>query len=69
MSSQITNIRSRLKEDARGLREVVDFECRGVPVTITAPRDVLLSDDEPSRRWIVKRYGYLLAHIPETVRP
>ena len=47
MSSQITNIRSRLKEDARGLREVVDFECR----------------------WIVKRYGYLLAHIPETVRP
>jgi hypothetical protein len=61
--NEIRNIRWRLVETPK-VHDVYDFEYDGVTCTIAAPLDVMLSDNEASRRWIAKHSGFLLAHLP-----
>ena len=61
VADAIQNVRNGpIREDARGVRGTVVFDYLGTEVVIGEPRDVLLSDDPLSRRWIADRYGWLL---------
>lgn len=61
VAKSITNIRWRLKEnEGKEPHGVIDFECAGTPVTITEPSDVILDDNDLSRKWIADNYGWLL---------
>lgn len=63
MHTEITDIDYHIRQ--RDNVGIISFKFRGFPCQFREPLDVIIGNDDASKKWILKHYGFLLETIKE----